>query len=102
MGDLDPVLSQMDTLQSSLLIKFDEEMQRMHLSFEMAMTDERVQKNQNALFNLRKDFESFLSSLFITMKLNPTGVREWIQHFENYMTSAAARRGLGYIEFILI
>jgi hypothetical protein len=63
--------------------------------------NEKFSNNQAAMCSMAQDFESFRSSLFIIMRFNPTGCREWIQHFENYMASAVARRGLGYLDFIL-
>lgn len=101
MGDLDASFSSDCRLQEKMMEKFSMDIQRMRESFEIAMTNERIQSDTSALQSMKHDFESFQSSLLITMRFNPTGIREWIQHFENYMTCAAARRGLGYIQFIL-
>lgn len=104
MGDLEPVnILGSDVLQKHMFEKFSYELGRMQDAVDLILVSDEIEQSDNpmAVDLVKEDFSSFKSSLMLIMRCNPLGTREWLQHFEMYMTCAAARRGLGYIEFVL-
>lgn len=101
MGDLEPCLLGTDLLQRSMVAKFANEILRLREAVEVVLVSDQVQSHKGAAEAIEEDFSCFRSSLFIVMRCNPLGTREWLQHFEMYMSCAAARRGIGFIEFCL-
>lgn len=91
-----------EALLRHMMSKFQNEMDRMQEAVGIMMVSDEVQRMPaSALEAIKEDFHSYKSSLCMVMRFNPLGTREWLQHFEAFMTTAAARRGLGFLDYIL-
>lgn len=106
MGDLETggAILGSDSLYKYMSSKFENELMRMQEAVDIVMVSEEVLRRKDsgrAASMIDEDFQCYRSSLMMQMRNNPLGTREWLQHFEMYMSCAAARRGLGYIEFVL-
>jgi hypothetical protein len=101
MGDLEPSMLDTDVLQRFMIEKFGGDLLRLREALEIVLVSEELENCKGAAQAIEEDFHCYRSSLLLTMRCNPLGAREWLQKFEIYMACAAARRGLGFVEFIL-
>ena len=101
MGDLDSCLVGTDALRRTMIEKFANDIVRLREAVDAVLVSEDVLMQKGAAEALEEDFSCYKSSLLMVMRCNPLGTREWLQHFEIYMSCAAVRRGLGFVEFVL-
>jgi hypothetical protein len=101
MGDLDPGMLDTDIMQRYMVEKFGNDLLRLREALEVVLMSGEIEDDKCAAQAIEQDFTCYRSSLLMTMRCDPLGAREWFQKFESYMILAAARRGLGFIQFVL-
>ena len=63
--------------------------------------DEKDREEVRRIQCIANAFGIYKETLFLQMRHQPLGTREWIQMFESYMSFAASQHGLGFIDFVL-
>ena len=108
-GDVDPCCVSTDAMESVMARKFQGELERMCECIQIAIAtacsssssdDDEEEKSRRAEC-IRCAFRTYRQTLFLQMRHQPLGTREWIQMFESYMTFSAAEHGLGFLDFVL-
>lgn len=108
-GDVDPQCASTEAMESAVASKFQNELERMfesvqavlassHPHSSIGVSNEELDRRTRRVTAI---FKTYKETLFMQMRHQPLGTREWIQMFESYMSFAASEQGLGFLDFVL-
>lgn len=109
-GDVDPACASTEAMENAVASKFRDELERMFASVQVAISsacrgrrqdDDDKDARDRCKRCIANAFRTYRETLFLQMRHQPLGTREWIQMFESYMSFAASQHGLGFIDFVL-